>query len=75
MKCLICKHGETGPGEVTVTLDRDETVMVFRRVPAEICDNCGEAYVDDSTAGGLLESAEQAAAAGVQVDVRQFTAA
>ncbi len=27
MKCVICKHGETKPGLVTVTLERDECIV------------------------------------------------
>jgi hypothetical protein len=27
MKCVICKHGETKPGLVTVTLERDECII------------------------------------------------
>lgn len=75
MKCVICRHGKTQAGETTVTLDRDGTVIVFRRVPAEVCDNCGEAFVDETVTESLLTSAERAAASGVQVDVRQFSAA
>ena len=42
MKCVICKHGETHAGFVTVTLERDESIVIIKRVPAENCDNCGE---------------------------------
>jgi len=33
MTCVICKHGETAPGEATVTLQRGETTII-KRVPA-----------------------------------------
>jgi len=39
MKCVICKIGETKPGFVTVTLQRGETTVIFKQVPAEICQN------------------------------------
>lgn len=41
MPCVLCKHGDTVPGRVTVTLQRDETTVVIRDVPAEGCENCG----------------------------------
>jgi uncharacterized protein with ATP-grasp and redox domains len=44
-------------------------------VPAEVCDNCGEAYVDETTAHHLLKVAEEAVRVGVQVDVREFVVA
>ena len=75
MKCVICKHGETGPGKTTVTLERGGTTLVVKEVPARICDNCGEAYVDDEVARRLLETAEEALRAGIQVDVRDFPTA
>jgi len=75
MKCLICKYGETKAGHTTVTLERDQTVVVFRNVPAQVCDNCGEAYVSEEITAQLLEEAEQAVQARVQVDVRELAPA
>lgn len=73
MKCVICKQGETEPGHTTVTLERDQAVLVFRKVPAEVCANCGEAYVSEEITARLLEEAEEAVQARVQVDVRELT--
>ena len=75
MKCAICKHGDTQPGTGTVVLERDATTVVFKGVPAEVCENCGEQYVDGATAARLFATAEEAVRAGVQVDIRQFVAA
>lgn len=75
MKCIICRYGETEPGATTVTLTRGQTTVVFRGVPAQICDNCGEAYVDDEITARLLSIAEEAARSGVHVDVRDYIAA
>lgn len=75
MKCMICKQGETQPGTVTVTLERGGTTLIFKSVPAQVCDNCGEAYVDEATTERLLAAAEAAVKAGVQVEVREFQAA
>jgi YgiT-type zinc finger domain-containing protein len=73
MKCVICKQGETQPGHTTVTLERDRAVLVFRNVPAEVCANCGEAYVSEEVTAQLLEEAEEAVQARVQVGVRELT--
>lgn len=75
MRCVLCEHGETKPGQTTVTLERGETMIVFRKVPAEVCDNCGEEYVAEDTSTRLLAIADGAVAAGVQVDVREYSAA
>ena len=50
MKCALCKQGETHPGEVTVTLQRGETTVILKGVPADICENCGEYYLSETTA-------------------------
>ncbi len=72
MNCVICKHGETRLGKTTVTLERVAATLVVKSVPARICDNCGEAYVDEEITRQLLATAEEALRAGVQVDVREF---
>jgi len=75
MKCVICKHGETRSGTTTVTLEREGMTLVFKGVPAQVCQNCGEAYLDEATTARLLATAQEAARAGVQVDVREYVAA
>lgn len=75
MKCVICKHAETKPGTTTVTLERNGFTYVVKQVPAQVCPNCGEDYVDEKVTGALLKSAEQMAEVGAQVDIRQYVAA
>jgi YgiT-type zinc finger domain-containing protein len=75
MTCVICRQGETRPGKATVTLERGGATVVIRGVPARVCDNCGEEYLDERTTTELLKTADAAAQAGVQVDVREYVAA
>ncbi len=75
MKCVICRHGETAPGTATVTLERNALTLVIKGVPAQICLNCGEEYVDEDVTERLLQTAEEAVHAGVQVDIREYIAA
>jgi len=75
VKCVICKNGETQAGKTTVTLEREGMTLVFKSVPAEVCTNCGEAYVGEKVSSQLLKAAEEAARSGVQVDVREYVAA
>ncbi|HEX4056443.1 MAG TPA: type II toxin-antitoxin system MqsA family antitoxin [Tepidisphaeraceae bacterium] len=72
MKCVICKHGKTVPARVSVTLERGASTLVFKSVPAEVCENCGEQYVSEETTRRLLREAERAVGAGVQVEIRGF---
>jgi len=75
MMCMICRNGETRPGTATVTLERDGATVVIKGVPARVCKNCGEEYVDEGITARLLKTAEEAVRSGVQVDVRTYAAA
>jgi YgiT-type zinc finger domain-containing protein len=75
MKGVICQYNDTEPGTTTDTLTRDETTIVIRDVPAQICTTCGEEYVDAVTGKRLSQIAERAVNEGVQVDVRRYKAA
>jgi len=75
MTCVVCRTGQTRPGRTTVTLERAAMTLVFKGVPAQVCRNCGEAYVDQETTRRLLQDAEEAAGSGVQVDIREFAGA
>jgi YgiT-type zinc finger domain-containing protein len=57
-RCVICKNGSTHPGKTTVTLGRYGTILVVRGVPAQVCRNCGEEYVDETAATSLCQTAE-----------------
>ncbi len=75
MTCVVCRIGQTRPGRT----DRDPGACrhdpSLQGVPAEVCCNCGEAYVDQETTRSLLQDAEEAASSGVQVDIREFAGA
>ena len=75
MKCVICKQGETYEGTATITLERAATTLVFKQVPALVCETCGEEYVGEDVSRMLLVHAEEAIKAGVEVDVRYYRAA
>ena len=74
MKCVICKTGETHSGKTSVTLQRGRTVVVIRDVPAEICDDCGEYYLDDVTARRLYADAEKSVQRHVEVEIQNYAA-
>lgn len=75
MKCVICKNGETTAGQATVTLERNGTTVVFKKVPANVCAACGEEFVDEKITAKLLKAAEDAASTGIQVEIREYTPA
>jgi YgiT-type zinc finger domain-containing protein len=74
MKCVICKQGETAPGITTVTLRRDDCTLIFKNVPADICDNCAEYYLSEAVTEKLLQQAEAAIQSGAELEILRFAA-
>jgi YgiT-type zinc finger domain-containing protein len=74
MKCVICKLGETEPGLVTVTLERGETVVIVKQVPARVCRDCGEYYLGETEAARVLSLAESAFAKQAEIEVLRYAA-
>jgi YgiT-type zinc finger domain-containing protein len=75
MSRVICKNGETQLGTATVTLEREGATVVIKGVPARVCRNCGEEYMDEGVTARLLKTAEEVVRAGVGVDLRPYEAA
>jgi len=67
MKCPICKHGDTVIGSASMTLERGAATLVFKKVPAQICNNCGEEFFSDDITASILKQAESAVNARVEI--------
>ena len=74
MKCFICRQGETKPGSITLTLERGETTVVIKKVPAEVCGNCGEGYISEQDTETVLAKADTAAKSGSEVEIIRWAA-
>ena len=74
MKCAICKHGETTTGFTTIVLEKNETTLVFKKVPAQICDNCGEEYISSQTNKEILRKAKHEMNKGISLELLNFRA-
>ncbi len=69
MDCVICKNGSTKPGLVTFTLERGNVIVVFKNVPAMVCENCGDFYLTSETTELLLEKAAKTLEKGVEFEI------
>jgi len=74
MECVICKAGTMKEGKVTVTLQRKESIIVVKNVPARVCENCGEYTHSEEVTGKLMGIAEQAVANNTEIEVLQYAA-
>ena len=75
MKCVICKHGRTKKGKTTFVFEREATTLVYRGVPAEVCQVCGEKYISESTTKKLLKGTRVFVRRGIEIDIRHYKAA
>jgi len=74
MKCVICKTGETEESQTTVTLQREETVVVVKGVPAQVCQECGEYYLSEEVTRRVHEQGEAAVKRHAEVEVVRYAA-
>ena len=74
MKCVICKQGQTRNGMTTVTLARGQTTIVIKDVPAEICENCAEYYLNEEVTEKVQTLAERAVQNGAEIEVLRYAA-
>ncbi len=74
MQCVICKNGQTQSGKVTVTLERDNCIVILKEVPADVCNNCGEYYLSEFVTENVLQRAEIAINNNAEVEIIRYAA-
>jgi hypothetical protein len=57
-----------------VVLEREQSTIVIKNVPARICENCGEEYLSAETNRTLLKKAKEAADRGAELELLRFAA-
>ena len=74
MNCAVCRNGTTTDGHTIIVLERDQTTAVFKKVPAQICNNCGEEYVSAEVNESLLSQAHVEWERGITLEMLNFAA-
>lgn len=69
MKCVICKNGHTENGLVIVTLERNGSIILIKKVPAMVCNNCGDYYLTEEITKAVLKQGKTAMKKGVELEV------
>lgn len=70
--CPICS-GRKKRGTTTFTADLDFGVVVVRKVPATVCNQCGADWIDDKIAKQLEDIVRDARKRRLQVEVTSFS--
>ena len=72
--CPTCKNGSLKPGTTTVTVERAGALIIFKEVPAEVCDNCSAYFLSEEESKKLYDKANEAIKNGAQVEILKHTA-
>jgi YgiT-type zinc finger domain-containing protein len=70
--CPLC-GGRKSDGLTTFVADLGSGVVVVRQVRATVCEQCGEEWIDDSTARKLEQVVADARARRLQLEVAELT--
>ena len=71
---MTCRHGAAKPDRTTVTLQRGGCTIIFKNVPADVCENCGKYYLDEDVTRELESRAEIAVKNGAEVVIVAYVA-
>jgi YgiT-type zinc finger domain-containing protein len=70
-RCPLC-GGEKQSGTTTFAVDLKFGVVVVREVPAFVCSQCGDAWIDDRVAAKLQSFVAEARRKQTLMDVTQW---
>ncbi len=75
MECVICKAGNMYEGKVTVTLEKNGSIILIKEVPAHVCVVCEHYYLDEHTTGEVLQRGSEGLLKGAELEVMKLKAA
>jgi YgiT-type zinc finger domain-containing protein len=70
--CSICKIGELTSGKVTVTLERNGSIVLLKNVDAQVCNNCSSYFLTSEMTRNVLQKAENSVKNGAELEVIQM---
>lgn len=74
MVCPVCRNGETNRGSTTLVFERGPSTKVIRKIPADVCDNCGEAFLSEHVSREVMNMAGAVVRKGVEIEIVNFAA-
>lgn len=72
--CALC-GGATAEGVATIPFISDDRVFTVKEVPAEICQDCGEAYMAGAVVDRVQKMIEELRALEAEISVTRYHAA
>jgi YgiT-type zinc finger domain-containing protein len=57
MRCLVCKHNRFKKGTTVLPIERGNAILLVTDIPARVCTNCGDSYLEEEVAQNVQEIA------------------
>ncbi|MEA3361282.1 MAG: type II toxin-antitoxin system MqsA family antitoxin [Thermodesulfobacteriota bacterium] len=73
MFCALCK-GKIKNGRVNFPVDVGNNFILIKDVPALVCEQCGEYFLEDDVAGVIEEIINDAKSSNVEFEILKFAA-
>lgn len=71
MKCFMCK-GETEKKLVNYLVDIDNTIIIIKEVPANVCKQCGERYFDNDVMKNLEKIIDEVKKVSIEISIVNY---
>lgn len=71
MECFMCK-GNLVKKQVNYVVDLENTIIIIKGVPANVCTKCGEQYFDDETTENIENIVNQLRNLSVEVTIVNY---
>ena len=73
MDCKTCQQGVMELGETPVARQKGEAVVLIQAVPAHVCLNCDEHYLEETVASRIKEIVNEAFKPKAKVIIATYT--
>lgn len=71
MKCFMCK-GETEKKLVNYLVDIDNTIIIIKEVPANVCKQCGERYFDNDVMKNIEKIIDEVKKVSIEISIVNY---
>ncbi|ADQ41724.1 hypothetical protein Calkr_2263 [Caldicellulosiruptor acetigenus I77R1B] len=72
MDCVLCKS-QLIHGEVNHIVDTESQIVIIKNVPAMICHQCGEYYLDNETAIKIEKLVDELLKNKTEITIANYT--
>lgn len=73
MICTICK-GSTKLQTINFPIDLENIFILVKEVPAIVCQQCGEYFLEDNIAERIEEISETTKSSNIEIEILKFAA-